>query len=116
MTLSRSPLPALALILIATVPASADDKKAYPTLGTIERLDPRLDAIVPKDARVERLAEGYDWSEGPVWDKATKSLLFSDVPMNIVYRWKDGEGAPAVFLKPSGYTGTTPRGGEPGSN
>jgi gluconolactonase len=116
MTLSRSPLPAMALILLATVPASADDKKAYPTLGAIERIDPRLDAIVPKDARVERLAEGYDWSEGPVWDKSTKSLLFSDVPLNTVYRWKDGEGVPTVFLKPSGYTGSTPRGGEPGSN
>jgi gluconolactonase len=116
MKLSQCPLSALALILFATVPASADDQKLRPSLGTIERLDPRLDAIVPKDARVERLAEGYDWSEGPVWDKATKSLLFSDVPMNTVYRWKDGEDVPTVFLKPSGYTGATARGGEPGSN
>jgi gluconolactonase len=70
---------------------------------------------VPKDARVEKLAEGYDWSEGPAWDKATGALLFSDVPMNTVYRWKEGAGV-SVFLKPSGYTGTSPRGGEPGSN
>jgi gluconolactonase len=110
---------ALSLALIATCPlvAAADvkDEKQYPTLGTIERLDPRFDEIVPKDARVERLADGFDWSEGPVWDKATGSLLFSDVPMNTVFRWKDGKGI-SVFLKPSGYTGATPRAGEPGSN
>src|SRR5260221_6249422 len=42
-------------------------------------------------------------------------LLFSDVPSNTVYKWKDGAGI-SIFLKPSGYTGTVPRGGEPGSN
>jgi gluconolactonase len=42
-------------------------------------------------------------------------LLFSDVPSNTVYCWKSGEGV-RVFLHPSGYTGATPRGGEPGSN
>ena len=43
-----------------------------PTLGTIERLDPRFDQLVPPDARVERIAEGFDWSEGPVWDRTRK--------------------------------------------
>ncbi len=105
-----------ALVLLGILPTrSVAQEKSYPTLGIIERLDPRFDALVPKDARVEKLAEGYDWSEGPAWDKALGALLFSDVPMNTVYRWKDGAGV-SVFLKPSGYTGTTPRGGEPGSN
>jgi gluconolactonase len=36
--------------------------------------------------------------------------------MNTVFLWKEGMTKPEVFLKPSGYTGTTPRGGEPGSN
>jgi gluconolactonase len=89
--------------------------KEMPTLGTIERLDSRLDQIVPRDARVERLADGFDWSEGPVWDRRGGYLLFSDVPQNTVFKWRPGEGV-SVFLKPSGYTGTTPRGGEPGSN
>ncbi len=101
------------VILAGNSVQAADDAK--PTLGTIERLDPRFDEIVPKDARVERIAEGYDWSEGPVWDKATGTLLFSDVPMNTVFQWTPGK-AVSVYLKPSGYTGTTPRGGEPGSN
>ncbi len=90
-------------------------EKAFPTLGTIERLDARFDTLVPKDARVERIAEGFDWSEGPVWDRGRKVLLFSDVPMNTVFQWQEGKDV-SVFLKPSGYTGSVPRGGEPGSN
>jgi gluconolactonase len=93
----------------------AQEKTGRPTLGTIERLDPRFDRLVPADARVERIAEGFDWSEGPVWDRNQRRLLFSDVPMNTVFQWQDGKGV-SVFLKPSGYTGSSPRGGEPGSN
>lgn len=80
-----------------------------------ERLDPRFDALVPKGAQVEKLAEGFDWSEGPVWDRKNEWLLFSDVPRNVVHRWRAKEGVDD-YLKPSGYTGATPRGGEPGSN
>jgi gluconolactonase len=100
--------------LFAGERACAQEKEA-PTLGTIERIDPRLDQIVPKDARVERIAEGFDWSEGPVWDRRGGYLLFSDVPKNTVFKWQKGQGV-SVFLKPSGYTGEAPRGGEPGSN
>jgi gluconolactonase len=91
------------------------EKPALPALGTIERLDPRLDRLVPRDARVQRIAEGFDWSEGPVWDRSGQYLLFSDVPRNTVFKWQEGQGV-NVFLKPSGYTGSAPRGGEPGSN
>ena len=87
----------------------------YPAMGKLERLDPQFDALIPPTATIERLAEGYDWSEGPVWMRAGGYLLFSDVPKNTVYSWKEGEGA-REFLKPSGYTGTRARGGEPGSN
>jgi len=86
------------------------------SFGSIERLDATLDAIVAPDAEIEILAEGYEWSEGPVWVASENMLLFSDVPTNIVYRWKEGEGT-AVFLKPSGYTGSAPTTSrEPGSN
>ncbi len=95
--------------------ATAQVKTELPTLGTIERIEPRFDRLVPKDARVERIADGFDWSEGPVWDRANHFLLFSDVPLNTVFKWEEGKGA-SVFLKPSGYTGSVPRGGEPGSN
>ena len=85
-------------------------------LGTIERYDPRLDALIPPLARVEIIGEGYDWSEGPVWNARDGSLLFSDIPPNMVLRWTEGGGPPKQFLKPSGYTGKESRGGEPGSN
>jgi gluconolactonase len=96
-------------------PVRAQEKSERPALGTIERLDPRLDRLVPADARVERIADGFDWSEGPVWDRKQRRLLFSDVPKNTVFQWQDGQGA-SVFLKPSGSTGKTSRGGEQGSN
>jgi gluconolactonase len=83
--------------------------------GKIERLDPRLDAIVAADARVEQVAEGLMWTEGPVWFRDGNFLLFSDIPRNSVYKWSEADGL-ELFLKPSGYTGDVPRGGESGSN
>jgi gluconolactonase len=81
--------------------------------GTIERLDPALDDLLAPDAKVEILADGITWAEGPVWYKG--GLLFSDIPQNTIYRWTPEDGI-SVFMKPSGYTGTDKRGGEPGSN
>ena len=104
-----------ALLAALCVSTSLAQEKTFPPMGSVERLNPRLDKLIPPGAKLERLAEGYDWSEGPVWIKKSGYLLFSDVPMNTVFRWDEKEGI-RPFLKPSGYTGTTPRGGEPGSN
>jgi gluconolactonase len=82
---------------------------------SIERLDPALDAIIASDARIETLARGFAWSEGPLWRKKGGYLVFSDVPKNTIYKWKDGEGL-TVFLRPSGFTGPNPPGRELGSN
>jgi gluconolactonase len=83
--------------------------------GRIEGLDPRFAALVPADARLEVLAGGYRWLEGPVWHP-DGYLLFSDVAANTVYRWDRTSGV-TVFLRPSGYSGTAPFAGrEPGSN
>ena len=84
--------------------------------GTIERADARIDRIVSADARIECLADGYSWVEGPVWDRAGRALLFSDIPANAIYRWRPGEGV-RVHIERSGYTGETRFDGrEPGSN
>lgn len=80
-----------------------------------ERLDPALDALIFEDAEVEILAEGFRWSEGPVWIPDGEFLLFSDVPENVVHRWHVESGL-EPWLRPSGYTDPAPRGGEPGSN
>lgn len=100
---------------VSTPAAWGQEKKEYPTLGKITRIDPRLDKLVPSDARMERLAEGFEWSEGPVWVKDGGYLLFSDIPKNSVMKWSEKDGI-SVFLKPSGYTGATPYGAEPGCN
>ena len=76
-----------AIVALAMTSTSAQEKKEYPTLGKITRLDPRFDKLVPETARIERLAEGFDWSEGPVWVKEGGYLLFSDIPKNSVMSW-----------------------------
>lgn len=87
-----------------------------PQLPAVVRLDPRLDQIVPPDAVLEKIADGYIWAEGPVWNRNGNYLLFSDVPKNRIIKWKAGE-APSVYLESSGYTGSEPfTGREPGSN
>jgi gluconolactonase len=65
---------------------------------------------------LEKVADGSIWTEGPLWDARARALLFSDVPRNGVFRWKEGSGVTALF-SPSGYTGAAPfSGAEPGSN
>ena len=75
--------------------------------GEIIRLDPKLDEIVSSDARVEKLADGFGFVEGPVWVRQGGYLLFSDIPANVINKWTP-DGKVSVFLKPSGFTGTDP--------
>ena len=87
-----------------------------PVEATITSLDPRFDQLVPPDVKLEKIAEGFAWVEGPVWDKQGGYLLFSDIPTNSVYKWKSGEHV-SLFVKNSGYSGRAPFAGkEPGSN
>lgn len=83
--------------------------------GQIVRLDPALDHLLDVQTPVEVLADSFKWAEGPVWIKDGGYLLFSDVPRNTIFRWKQGDGL-SVFLKPSGYTGPGEYSREPGSN
>lgn len=89
---------ALAALILAAAPAPQP-------AGTVQREAPAIDALIPRDAKVERIAEGFTWSEGPVWIADGAYLLFSDVPENKMYRWREGEGA-TLFLQPSGYAGS----------
>jgi len=102
----------LALLLLAPVLALAAEEPV--AKFRIQRLDPALDAVLPPDAIVEKVAEGFRWSEGPVWKD--DAVLFSDVPENILYRWAPGDTAAKIFLQPSGGAASTPAFREPGSN
>jgi len=96
--------------------AGGEEKKLYAGMGTIERNDPRFDKLIPRDAVLQILAGGFDWSEGPVWiPRDGGYLLCSDIPKNSIIKWQEGKGK-SVFLKPSGYTGSSDRLREPGSN
>lgn len=94
-----------------------DDKQTPKTLGKIERIDPAFDDLIGPDAKLEVLASGHIWTEGPVWvPRDGGFLLFSDIPRNRVYKWQQGKGE-SVFLEPSGGTGKdAPLLKEPGSN
>ncbi len=102
-------------LLIIIAMAACRDKQSYKTTGSIERIDPSLDSIINADAKPEIIAEGFEWSEGPVWVENQKMLLFSDVPRDTIYKWTEEKGK-EVYLTPSGYTDTIRRGGEMGSN
>lgn len=82
---------------------------------SVERLDSRMDEIIAPGVLPEIIAEGFDWSEGPLWLPNEQILVFSDVPENTVYQWSESSGL-NIYLKPSGYTDTLRRGGETGSN
>ena len=88
----------------------------YKTTGTVIQYDEALNSIIDTTTKAEIIAEGFEWSEGPLWIEKHNMLLFSDVPTNTVYKWTEENGK-EIYLKPSGYTGTTPsKCKEPGSN
>ena len=97
----------------STAPAPATEKPA--AVGSIVRLDPSFDALVPKDAQIEKLAGGFAFTEGPVW-RPSGVLWFSDVVGNVVRQWSP-DGKVTEILKPGGYDGhDLPAGGFVGPN
>ena len=73
----------------------------------IDRWDPAMDAIVPTDWKIEKLAEGFGWAEGPIWVKSGGYLLFTDVPGNKMWKWSE-KGGLEKFLDPSGAANPDP--------
>ncbi len=75
---------------------------------SVIRLDPALDEFVSPDARVELVATGFGFTEGPVWvpqPGGTGHLLFTDIPGNVIYRWTPGNAKAEVFLYNAGFRG-----------
>ena len=68
---------------------------------TIVSLDPSFDKYRLALAKVERLATGFRWAEGPVWLGDTRQLVWSDVPGNTLYKWDEETGVTSPFRKPS---------------
>jgi len=90
------------------------------TPAQVLRKDPALDEIVPGDAKIEKLAGGFLFTEGPIWVPRTEDtdgyLLFSDPNNNLIYRWTQ-DGQLSIFMTKSGYRGVDiGEYGQPGSN
>jgi gluconolactonase len=98
---------ALAVLAHGALAAAPAAKREFIAAAKIERWDPAIDAIIPKDARIEKLAEGFGWAEGPVWISSGSYLLFTDVPGNKMWKWSEKAGL-ELFLDPSGASNPDP--------
>ena len=87
----------------STVPAPPfTPSPRYPD-PAIEVLDPSFAPYRLALAKVERLATGMRWSEGPVWIGDQRCLLWSDIPNNRILRWDEETGSVTIFRKPSNF-------------
>jgi gluconolactonase len=104
----------ITVVLFAVLPTYAQTPL---NIGRLESLDPGFDQRIAEDAKLEVLAGGFTWTEGPVWvnDESGGHLLFSDIPRNSIFRWTEARGI-ELFMRPSGYTGVAYYGLEPGTN
>ena len=110
-------LAAAALLMAACSTAPPPPKVEAPAaaIGSILRLDPAFDMLVPKDAQIEKLAGGFTFIEGPLW-RPSGALWFSDVVGNVVRQWTP-DGKVTEILRPGGYDGNSlPAGGFNGPN
>jgi gluconolactonase len=103
------------MVIATCVGNSCSEQQKYETGGEVDRLLPEIDRIIAPGTLPEILAEGFEWSEGPLWLPGEEKVIFSDIPNNSIFEWSEKEGL-KLYLKPSGYTDTIARGGETGSN
>jgi gluconolactonase len=83
----------------------------------VERLDAAIDALVPPNAKLFKLAEGFQFSEGPVWVRDGGYLLFSDPNANRIYAYAEQSATLSLYRPQSGYDGAdVAEYSQPGSN
>ncbi|WP_296699413.1 SMP-30/gluconolactonase/LRE family protein [Algoriphagus sp.] len=99
----------------ANTESSDSSRPNYSTTGNVERLDSEIDQLIPIDSKIEIIASGFDWSEGPLWLEVIDALIFSDVPQNRIWKWTEQDSL-EIYLEPSGYFGNEENKREPGSN
>jgi gluconolactonase len=94
---------ALFCYFLAVSSFRSEPAHAVEGVGSIVRLDPALDSLVPPGAKIEKLAGGFQFAEGPLW-RPPDALWFSDVVGNVVRQWSTA-GKITVILQPGGYVG-----------
>ncbi len=87
----------------------------FQTTGSVERLDSAINALIPANAKIEVLASGFEWAEGPLWLEEQRALIFTDVPTNKIWKWTEQDSL-SLYLEPSGYLGDRTDKNEPGAN
>jgi gluconolactonase len=99
----------LAFLLLLAGLLVAAPKLSAQGAGKVERLDPGLDALIAPDAKIEKLADGFGFLEGPVWvhSQAPGFLIFSDIPANVIRKWSP-DGKTSVYLDKTGFAGSDP--------
>jgi gluconolactonase len=118
-------IPVIAVLIYASIAANcgSENNKTEETktlskdsaVGKVELYNKNAFNLIDTNTAIEVIGKNYTWSEGPVWVADKQMLLFSDVPENKIYVWKNGDTA-KLWLTPSGYTDTAFREGENGSN
>lgn len=100
-------LATMSALLMVACSTSGLHGPPQPAIGRVTTFDASFHQTVSADARIETIAQGFTWAEGPAWIQDGNYLLFTDVPENTLYRWKQGDGT-SIFLKPSGLAGPDP--------
>ncbi len=98
-----------------TSSAMNEEVKKDSLIGKVEWYDSSAAKAIDSNAIIDVIGKGFSWAEGPLWISGEQRLLFSDVPENKIFQWKEGD-TPHVYLTPAGYTGKNKRSGEIGSN
>jgi gluconolactonase len=101
--------------VLVTLAATTSALFAQPAAETtIRRIDPAIDKLLPAGAKVEKIAGGFRFVEGPVWNRKAGYLVFSDIPGNAIMTWSPSGGA-SVF-RARIFEGEYPDGMQVGTN
>lgn len=109
------PFHSIALTLCFSIILHGQDSTNFPTLGHIKQHHSDLTKLIDPATPIQVVTSGFVWTEGPAWNKEGQFLVFSEIPSNTVMKWVEGKGV-SQWFSPSGYTGITDYGREPGSN
>jgi len=80
-------------------PQSTESAMSDSNAGSVVRVDPAVNALIPADAQIEKLAANFAFTEGPVWHSGPDHLMFSDLRSNAIHIWDDQDGL-STFMQP----------------
>jgi gluconolactonase len=95
---------ALLILMIIASACSSSAKVDAVSNPKIEILDESALSVIDPYASIDIIAEGFNWTEGPLWVSEGDYLLFSDIPNNRIHKYSDSEGL-STYLDPAGATG-----------